>query len=207
MLGDFRGETPTVGTPGENLGCPLHQMPLLNGSLLNLLDAIALSQSTEVPYRLGRNAVNPYYVYRDYSIKKFPRKSCHVQWCNRVAWRYERFSLRPTTTHANGRGGNRTCKAKLTTIADVCNGYNFSRLTFSIVCGTMHLIGRVEARAGDLMLHTNSTMLTHLFLTLYVLSIASLTFAVATGCRLNASEVYDEKHCNFVRGQRGLVER
>ena len=63
------GDTNGRGAGGGS-GFPLHQMPFRhNGSLFNVLDAIALAHSTEVPYR-DWVANNLYYVYRNYTIKK-----------------------------------------------------------------------------------------------------------------------------------------
>jgi len=73
---------------------------------------------------------NLYYVYGDYSIKSclLACVELHVQLCYRVFKRYYDSLLRRSRTKALWEELQR--KLKLTAIADVCNGYKYSRTNF-----------------------------------------------------------------------------
>ena len=110
-------------------GFPLHQMPFrLNGSLLNVLDAITVSYSTEVPYsRIRRQNNNRYYVYCNYAIKSY--FCCH--WRNIMSncatgssnvTKILRLVRTRTIAPMGKGGGNHNASSNYTAIADVCNG-------------------------------------------------------------------------------------
>lgn len=93
------------------------------GSLFTLLDAIAVSQSTEVPYQTGRqrNSTMPIIITNFKILLSALRDVILIVLQDRKAL-LRFFVSHERRIRALGKGKEPQRKAKLTAIADVCNG-------------------------------------------------------------------------------------